>query len=81
MTDDSDMIYQSITLIWNNNQTKGLGFLFAVIGPWTFSNWKPDHLLGEYGLGERQEFVHYVLDTCRGGRQELVHSARDYSPS
>ena len=37
-------------------------------------NWKSNHLLGEYGLGKRQELVHSVLDTCRGGRQELVHS-------
>ena len=68
------MICQSITLTWDNNQTEGLGFLFVVIGPWTLSNWKLDHLLGEYGLGERQELVHSVLDTCRGGRQKLVHS-------
>ena len=71
---DGDTICQSITLTWDNNQTEGLGFLFAVSGPWTLSNWKPDHLLGEYGLGERQELVHFALDTCRGGREELMHS-------
>ena len=45
MTDDNDTICQSITLTWDNNQTEGLGFLFVVIGPWTLSNWKLDHLL------------------------------------
>ena len=32
--------------------------------------------MDEYGLGERQELVHSVLNTCKRGRQELVHSGR-----
>ena len=39
-------------------------------------NWRSDHLMNEYRLNERQELVHSVLDTCRGGRHELVHSGR-----
>ena len=68
MTDEGNTICQSTTLTWNNNQTEGLGFLVAMIGPWTLSNSKPNHLLGEYRLSERQELVHPVLDTCKGGR-------------
>ena len=33
-------------------------------------------MLDEYELSEIQELVHSVLDTCKSGRQELMHSRR-----
>ena len=41
-----------------------------------FLKWKYGQLIYNYKLGEGQELVQFELNTCKGGRQRLVHYGR-----